>query len=189
VSYYMSMRLSGTTLGGGYTFAVERDGSPLLLAAATAEPPAQPAPEKDPAEGSDLRRRDAVVDAARTLDDLSPAGVEQLVRRRWRGDRAVASEDFASFSSDARKQRVHDVVDALDFRIRRAVHGRAGSKQTHVSIPRGIVNKSLAALEREELADVFTRLRDRGWSAQQIRRHGVRRFDKDGSMRKMLEQS
>src|SRR3954453_12647745 len=115
--------------------AIDARGAPVLLAAdAIAEASRAP----DPAAGSDHRRRDAVVDAARTLEDLSSAGVDKFVRQRWRGDRAITPEDVESFSRDARAQRVHDVVDALDHRIRRFVHGRAGSKQMHVSIPRGI---------------------------------------------------
>jgi hypothetical protein len=169
-----------------YRFAIDHDGAPTLLGV-TVE--SSPTPERDPAVGSDRRRRDAVADAARTLEDLSPTGVEGLARRRWRGDRPITPQDLSSFSADARSQRVHDVVDALDHRIRRAVHGRAGSRQAHVSIPRGIVGRSLAVLEREELADVFSRLRDRGWSNQQVLRHGVRRFDtKERGMRKLLEQ-
>lgn len=166
-----------------------------MLLTATAAPPADSETEPDPAveeakkaaRGSQARRRDAVVDAARTLEDLSPEGVEQHVRRRWRGDRSITPQDIQSFSADARAQRVHDVADALDFRVRRAVYGRSGTKQPHVQIPRGIVGKSLASLDPEEKAAVVARLRDRGWSDAQIKRHGVRRIDKDGAMRGVIE--
>jgi hypothetical protein len=173
-----------------YRFAVNGRGAPLLLAPETEAPPEPPTPEPDDtrAQRSVTRRRDAIADAARTLDDLSPAGVESFVRRRWRGDRAVAPEDFSSFSTEARQQRLHDVVDALDFRIRRTVNGRASVKHTHVSVPRGRFGKALASLDREELAQAFERLRERGWSNQEIARHGVRRFDKDGNMRKLIGQ-
>jgi hypothetical protein len=162
-----------------YRFAYGTRGEPVLLAAVPAEPPEDvPAPgeKKRQEESSHRRRRDAVVDAARQVEDLSPAGVEQFARRRWRGDRPITPEDISAFSADARAQRVHDVVDALDFRVRRAVYGRAGSKQMHVSIPRGIVGKSLAALDGEEVAQVVERLRDRGWTDDQVRKHAVRRF-------------
>jgi hypothetical protein len=139
-------------------------------------------PQVDPSAGSEARRSDAVVDAARTLEDLSAAGVEEFVRRRWSGRRALTQEDIDAFAADARRQRVHDITDALDFRIRKAVSGRAGSRLPHVSIPRGLQRKSLAGLEREELMMIFTRLRERGWSNQQIKRHGVRRID-DGDKR------
>jgi hypothetical protein len=139
------------------------------------QPQSQPQP--DPGQGSDQRRRDAVVDAARTLEDLSPAGVERFVRGKWAGRRAITQADIDAFAADARTQRVHDVVDALDYRIRKAMTGRAGSRQPHVVIPRGLQRKSLAGLEREDLIKIFTRLRDRGWSDQQIKRHGVRRLD------------
>lgn len=176
-----------------YIFVIDRDGAPVLLNAATAvsAPEADPDPvaeqDKKAAHGSEVRRRDAIVDAARTLEDLSPAGVEQLVRRRWRGDRPITPEDIQSFAADARAQRTNDVADALDFRIRRSVYGRSGSKQPHVQIPRGIVGKSLAALDPEEKAAVVARLRDRGWSDAQIKHFGIRRIDKDGSMRGVVD--
>jgi hypothetical protein len=144
-------------------------------------------PQVDPSAGSVQRRRDAVVDAARELDDLSAAGVEQFVRRRWRGDRPITQEDIEAFAADARRQRVHDITDALDFRIRKAVQGRVGSRLPHVSIPRGLQRKSLAGLDREELMMVFTRLRERGWSNQQIKRHGVRRVDTDKRAQGLLD--
>lgn len=137
----------------------------------------QPSPTADPAAGSEQRRRDAVVDAARTIEDLSPTGVESFVRQRWRGDRAITQADVDAFAADARRQRVHDLVDALDYRIRKAVRGRAGSRHLHVDIPRGLARKSLAGLERDDLLTIFARLRDRGWNDQQIKRHGVRRLD------------
>lgn len=137
----------------------------------------KPQPQPDPSEGSDQRRRDAVVDAARTIEDLSPAGVESFVRKRWSGRRVLTQEEIDAFAADARRQRLHDVVDALDYRIRKAVYGRAGSRQSHLVIPRGLQRKSLAGLDREEVIMLFTRLRERGWSNQQIKRHGVRRLD------------
>lgn len=158
-------------------------GVPVLLDAAVEsdpKPKAQDDPKTDASKGSDSRRRDAVVDAARSLDDLSPAGVESFVRRRWRGDRAVTPKDFESFSNDARAQRKHDIVDALDHRIRRVVHGRAGAKQLHVALPRTLGAKALASLEGDDLAEVISRLRDRGWSDSEIKRHGVRRLDREG---------
>jgi hypothetical protein len=135
------------------------------------------APAPDAAAGSEQRRRDAVVDAARTIEDLSPTGVEQFVRQRWRGDRAITQADIDAFAADARRQRIHDIVDALDYRIRKAVRGRAGSRYMHVDIPRGLARKSLAGLERDDLVTIFARLRDRGWNDQEIKRHGVRRLD------------
>jgi hypothetical protein len=170
-----------------FLFAIGRAGDPMLLAAEApvdqqAEPDQAAKVAEKAAQGSAARRRDAIVDAARPLEDLTPAGVEQLVRRRWRGDRSITPEDIQSFSADARAQRVHDVADALDFLIRRSVYGRSGSKQPHVQIPRGIVGKSLAALDPEEKAAVVARLRDRGWSDNQIKRFGIRRVDKDGAI-------
>jgi uncharacterized protein YdcH (DUF465 family) len=176
--------------------AVDDNGAPLLLVAGAAvadpkpkpEEEVKPQPKPDASQGSGQRRRDSVVDAARTLEDLSPAGVEQFVRRRWAGRRALAQEDIDTFSADARAQRLHDVVDALDHRIRKAVTGRAGSRQPHVVIPRGLQRKSLAALDAEEVTEVFARLRDRGWNTQQIKRYGIRRLDSnDGKLQGLLK--
>lgn len=181
--------------------AIDDNGAPVLLAAATVVPTRSGNPAHDVASGrfgstgrskdkpktqggpdqaaagSEQRRRDAVVDAARTLENLTSTGVEAFVRRRWAGRRALSQEDIDAFAADARRQRVHDVVDALDYRIRRALYGRAGSKLPHVEIPRGLQRKSLQSLDRDELLIVFSRLRERGWSNQQIKRHGVRRLD------------
>jgi hypothetical protein len=153
--------------------AIDHVGAPILMLAEAEVPSAA----EDRSAGSEQRRRDAVADAARSLEDLSPAGVEQFVRRRWRGDRAISQQDIESFAKDARTQRVHDAVDALDHRIRRAVHGRNGARQVHVSIPRGIQRKALAGLDGEQVALVFRRLRDRGWSDAEIKRHAIRRLD------------
>ena len=182
--------------------AIDENGAPVLLAGAVVPVPtrsgnpghdtasgrfgasgkketdAQKAPAPtDPAEGSEQRRRDAVVDAARTLEDLSVAGIEAFVRRRWSGTRVLTRADIEAFAADARRQRVHDIVDALHHRISKAMYGRAGSKQPHVEIPRGLQSKSLAGLDRAEVIMIFTRLRERGWDDQQIKRHGVRRLD------------
>lgn len=172
-----------------YRFGLDEHGAPILLAPVEEATKPDQAEQEKKVQSSAARRRDAVVDAARTLEDLSPAGVETFVRRRWRGDRPVTPEDFTTFSTDARAQRVHDVADAIDHRIRRAVEGRAGSKQVHVSLPRGIAGKALAALDPEELTVVIARLRDRGWSDQQIHRHGVRRIDKAGKVRELIGES
>jgi hypothetical protein len=194
--------------------AIDENGAPLLLVAARLVPTRSgnsaheiatgrfgstgqkkkeeekaPAPQPGSSDGSEQRRRDAVVDAARTLDDLTSAGVEKFVRQRWSGRRALTKEDVEQFAADARRQRVHDVVDALDYRIRKAVLGRAGSKQPHVEIPRGLQRKSLSGLDDGEVATIFARLRERGWSSQQIKRHGIRRIDTDNRLQNMITDS
>lgn len=194
--------------------AIDENGAPLLLAAAVVVPTRSGNPahdvasgkfgsagrkknessedsasqaQRDPATGSEQRRRDAVVDAARTLDDLTPAGVEAFVRRRWSGRRALTQAEIGAFAADARRQRLHDVVDAVDFRIRKAVYGRAGSRHPHLVIPRGLQRKSLAGLDHDEVVMLFSRLHERGWNDQQIKRHGIRRLDsKDRRLQGLL---
>jgi hypothetical protein len=169
-----------------YSFGLDEQGAPVLFTLPASTKPDKPEAEPERDVKSSARRRDAVVEAARTLDDLSPTGVERLARLRWRGERPITAEDFAAFSADARAQRLHDVVDALDHRVRRGAHGRANARQVHVSLPRGVAAKALASLEPEELSSAFERLREKGWSDQQIYRHGVRRLDGAGKMREML---
>lgn len=148
-------------------------GEPTLRdasAPAKAPEPAKPAEKPAPAQGADIqRRRDAVVDAARTLDDLSPDGVKEFVTRRWQGRRVLEQADIESFAKDARTQRVNDVIDALDYRVRHGVLGR--TKTAHVSFPRGMVRRTLRDLTPDEGALVVRRLRERGWSEGELKRH------------------
>lgn len=160
----------------------QEDGAPLLLDTAP-EPDKQAREEagrqKAAAERADLtRRRDAVVDAARTLEDLSPDGVRDHVTRRWRGTKVLEESDIESFSVDAIKQREMDVADALDAKVRRGVYGR-GDKHVAVEWPRGWLRRTLRAMPNEEVAAVLGRLRDRGWSQQQIDGSITRAFRKE----------
>lgn len=124
-----------------------------------------------------VRRRDAVVDAARTLTDLSPDGVRELVRRRWRGTKVLTEADVEAFAADAQRQRVEDVVDALDYRLRRATSGRSAGKAIKVDFPRGVIKGSLRGMDTPTVVNVLQRLRYRGWTADQISRHVVKTFD------------
>jgi hypothetical protein len=122
--------------------------------------------EADAQRQSVTRRRDAVVDAARTLDDLSPDGVRAFVTRRWAGRRALEEADVESFAADAREQRIHDVVDSLDSRVRGNVFGRV--KHVRVDMPRGWARASLRSMTSDELETVIKRLADRGWDQKAI---------------------
>jgi hypothetical protein len=123
------------------------------------------------------RRRDAVIDAARTLDDLSPTGVATFVRKRWSGTKVLTDADIQAFSNDALAQRLQDITDSLDYRVRKAVYGRGGAKVVKIEFPRGLARSTLRGLDNNQIATVLTRLRARGWSSDQLRRHIVRPFD------------
>lgn len=122
-----------------------------------------------------VRRRDAVVDAARTLEDLSPDGVREHVARRARGTRVMTDDDVSSFSVDATKQRELDVADALDGRARRGVYGRQ-DKHVVVSFPRGWLRRSLRSMGDDEVAAVLGRLRDRGWTQAQVDKYVIKPY-------------
>lgn len=151
----------------------DANGAPALKDAPTNEPVK---PQEQPVWRPDTqRRRDAVVDAARSLDDLSPDGVRELLTRRWQGRRALEESDVEAFSRDARARRIDDLSDALDHRIRGSTMGR--TREAHVSLPRGFARRALKALDDSEVKQIADRLRGRGWTIEQIKRH-VRSIDR-----------
>lgn len=153
-----------------FTFGVDAAGAPVLRTALLAGSGPDPAAErkKEQEKRQDLiRRRDAVVDAARTLPDLSPAGVEEHVRRRWRGTKVLEQSDIDAFAADASSQRLDDVADALDSRVRRGVFGR-GAKHVRVDMPRGWIRSAIRSMTSDEVAALEQRLVARGWSAEQV---------------------
>lgn len=119
------------------------------------------------AQASLIRRRDAVVDAARTLEDLSVDGVRAFVTQRWSGRRVLEEGDVEQFAADARSQRISDVVDALDSRVRQGAMGW-GSRHVKVEMPRGWIRASLRSMTPEEKEQVRQRLHSRGWDEKTI---------------------
>jgi hypothetical protein len=155
-------------MGDHYAFGVDEHGAPVLLTTSIASPDPRAEQQRAAVEQSSLtRRRDAVVDAARTLEDLTPTGVEAFVRQRWRGTKVLDQADVDAFSVDAITQRTHDVVDALAGRVHRGVFGM-GSKHARVELPRGWVRRALRAMGDDEVAQVSQRLVDRGWTGEQV---------------------
>lgn len=157
---------------------LDAQGAPALkdAAAVKVSPPKPPPAPSGPAKAQQqaqaddvLRRRDAVVDAARTLSDLTPDGVREFVTKRWQGRKVLQESDVESFATDARKQRLDDVIDALDHRVRSGVFGKTNA--AHVKFPRGVIRQTLRDLSPDETALVTQRLRARGWSEQDLKRH------------------
>lgn len=134
------------------------------------------APVEVPAPGSVERRRDAIVDAARSLPDLSPDGVREFVQRRWKGTRVLTEADVELFAADALRQRIEDAVDALDLRLRKAVYSRGGAKTVKIDFPRGMLRATLRDLDGPTVVSVLERLRQRGWSHEQVSKYVVRPF-------------
>jgi hypothetical protein len=140
------------------------------------EPP--PAPEKKGPRPDEIRRRDAVVDAARTIDDLSDTSTDlrDFIKRRWSGTRVLEESDIIDFSKDARRQRVEDVVDGLDHRVRDRVFGKQ-NRSVKVVLPRGMARRELKAMSDDDLKAVVERLRARGWTTDQLRKHVAKGLD------------
>jgi hypothetical protein len=125
-----------------------------------------------------LRRQDAVTDAARGIKDIDDdRALRDFVRRRWSGTRALTNADIQAFIEDVRAQRLQDVVDALDDRVRSGVLKK--NDAVRVSFPRGWLKRTMRGLSDDEIGSVLDRLRARGWTEQQVRQHVVSRFDDD----------
>lgn len=147
------------------------------------EPPPKPGAKKpsleqeSAANASEDRRRDAAVDASRQLATLSPEAIREFMTRRWAGRRAMTPADIDEFTRLVQAQRIDDLTDALDSRLRRQVHGgKVARTAVKVEPPRGWIKTSLKDIEPAALQQVLLRLRARGWSETDLTRHVLKPF-------------
>lgn len=104
--------------------------------------------------------RDLVRELAREFDDLS---IQDL---RERTD-VQASNELAQLQDEVRSQVLDDLLDVLDQRAR----GRLRKRRTvRLQAPRGYVRRVLAGISAIESENLAGRLRDRGWSPDDIMR-------------------
>lgn len=115
------------------------------------------------------RRRDAVREAAREFEKLTP----QDMRERLKGatSRPLAMDEIAAFTADVRAAQLDDMVDVLDQVTRGRLRGRRTVKLT---APRGYVKKTLNDMTDDELVELAARLRARGWDDDMVA-HGLGR--------------
>lgn len=130
------------------------DGYPVVYLDDPVPAPAAP-PPPDAAELA--RRRDAVRDAAREFETLSPQDVKE--RLRGTTTRTLGADEVSSFASDVRDQALDDMVDVLDQTIRGKKRGR---RTVRLGAPRGYVKKALNAMTTDELRQLVARLSARG---------------------------
>lgn len=119
------------------------------------------------------RRWDAVREAAREFEVLS----EQDLKERLRGvtTKPLEDGDLIQFKADVRAAVLDDLIDVLDQTVRGKLRGR---RTVRVNAPRNYVKKTMKALTPEEVTQLESRLRSRGWTDKQVKeslheKHGV----------------
>lgn len=138
--------------------AIDHAGWPVLLADGSGSP--APVTGVVSAVRSSDARRDLVRELAREFDDLS---IQDL---RERTD-VQASNELAQLQAEVRAQVLDDLLDVLDQRVR----GRLRKRRTvRLQAPRGYVRRVLAGISAIESEGLAGRLRDRGWSSDDIAR-------------------
>lgn len=110
------------------------------------------------------RRQDAVREAAREFETLSP----QDIKERLRGltSRELDEDDVKQFEVDVRAQQLDDLCDALD-QMQRGV--KRGRRTVRIQMPRGYLRFALHRLTQDEVDELGARLTARGWSADDLR--------------------
>lgn len=125
----------------------------------------------------ELRRRmDAVRDAAREFDRFGEGDVKEFLKGRTLRDLSPA--EIEMFVADVTEQRLSDLVDILDQRLRKKGLGRfkRDRRTVQINVPKGFARKSLHGLLDEEVSDLAIRLRAKGWSDDDLVRELIGRF-------------
>lgn len=196
----------------GFLFGEDDQGWPVMLDdTVVAEPeaevkPPEPAPEPvptstpepDPAppptrmRPQDIEmdewehRLDAVRDAARENDVLSEGDVQDFLVNRL----VDASKfDPRQFVADVRAQRVDDLVDILDHRLRGEIEGMIRSRR-HVRLvsPKGWVKRVQNGLTDAEHLTVARRLVKRGWDSGDISKHVLGKIANEERRHEIIKQ-
>jgi len=123
------------------------------------------------------KRLDTVREAAREFEEMDASDVTDFLAGRVQD---LSQVNVDQFLADVRAQRLDDLVDILDDKVRSStVRIKAGQRWT---------NKVFNGLTDTEAQSVVTRLLNRGWSADQIKKHVTSKV-KDESRRQALEQA
>lgn len=191
-----------------FLFGEDDQGWPVMLAdSAVAEPEAKPPPEPTPdpvpapepvpepptrmrphdIESDEWEHRlDAVRDAARENDLLSEGDVQDFLVNRL----VDASKfDPRQFVADVRAQRVDDLVDILDHRLRSEVDGMIRSRRyVRLVAPKGWVKRVQNGLTDAEHLTVARRLVKRGWDAGDISKHVLGKIANEERRNEIIKQ-
>ena len=124
--------------------------------------------------------RDAVRDAARQNEGMSPEDLEVFLRKRVRDFDKV---DFQAFASQVREQRLEDLADILADQTQARIRG--GKAKIKVTAPRGYVKRVFTGLSDDEVVGLALRMSRRGFSDEQLRANVISRIS-DESRREAL---
>lgn len=151
----------GQTLDSFTVADQDHKGVPVL----TSKPPAVSEEEWQ-------RRLDAVRDAAREFDDFAAADVAEFLEGRL--NRQLSDGELRQLADDIRRQRLDDLVDAIDAILRIRIEGRQ-RRRRHVSVrtPRGWVRKTFNHLSDDEIDFVLDRLLLRGWEVDDVQKYVI----------------
>lgn len=136
------------------------------IAPATTKPPAISEEEWQ-------RRLDAVRDAAREFEDLDVGDLREFFTGRAK--RELTDDELRQLVNDVRRQRLDDLVDAIDTLIRSRTTERLGRSRRHVRVktPRGWINRTFNNLSDDEVNFVLDRLIFRGFKFEDIQKYVV----------------
>jgi hypothetical protein len=129
-----------------------------------------------------IKRRDAVVEAARQLD-LTQTDVEKFLKQRAKRD--LSDIEVDQLVKEIRAVQVNDLVDYLWYNIESKT-GKVRKDIVRIATPRGYLRKSFANVTEEEARFIIDRLRDRGVEEEDIERSIVGKLPQ--RLRKFIEQ-
>ena len=110
-----------------------------------------------------VRMLDAVRDAARRLDTIDEATVQNFIDERANAPEQV---DIANFMAMVNEQRKADLVDIIDDAMREAKPG----ERISLNAPPGLVARFMRALGADQLTEVMTRLEGMGHDAKDVQK-------------------
>jgi hypothetical protein len=109
------------------------------------------------------RRMAAVRDAARTLDELTADTVSTFLQARVAD---VNQVDIQQFLADAQWQRIADLADALDQKLK-------GKQPVRVGVTAGFARRVFAGLDGAMAGHLVKILEGKGWSVEDIKNNIV----------------
>lgn len=139
-----------------------------------------PTPNVDPdAAAAQRRRRDAVRDAVRKFPELSDDNVRAFLDERVDDVNIV---DIDSFLLDARVQRLYDIADILDNRL------KDDKDPVRLEADDGWIGTAFNTLTDSEVVDVLQRLRYRGHDPEALVTSALDQIN-DESRREAIQQA
>jgi len=126
------------------------------------------------------RRMDSVREAARQLDMMDEKGAIAFLTGKVAD---VNSVDVNAFLADVKIQRMADLVDVLDARV------RAGQKKVPVRLiaPQAWTVRAFGGLTAPEAGHLVQRLQGKGWDPEDIKTHIIAKM-KNKEIKGYLEQ-